>query len=145
MRVGSCTQIHFRNRLPPKSPDPTWRTTRLSVRATCALHKTARLVCRLLSWSGFCLFVVGDGGKGGGNVSHWDIKSCCWWPGLPVGQHYKESCHEWVHSYKSIPILISTINVCKHVKLPNNEAKPALERTLYCHPESAECSARIYH
>ena len=38
------------------------------------------------------------------NVTRCDIRSCCWWPGFPVGLHYKVTMS--VHCHKSVPILI---------------------------------------
>ena len=34
------------------------------------------------------------------NVSEWYSRSCCWWPGLPVGQHYKVAMS--THCHKSV-------------------------------------------
>ena len=37
------------------------------------------------------------------NVTEWDIRSSCWRPGLPVGQHYKSMS---AHCHKSVPVLM---------------------------------------
>ena len=38
------------------------------------------------------------------NVTVWDIRLQCWWPCLPVGQHYKVIMSR--HCYESVPVLI---------------------------------------
>ena len=37
-------------------------------------------------------------------MTEWDIRSWCWWPGLPVGQHYKVVLS--VHCHTSGPLMI---------------------------------------
>ena len=37
-------------------------------------------------------------------VTAWDIRSWCWWPGFPVGRHYKITTR--AHCHKTILVLI---------------------------------------
>ena len=38
------------------------------------------------------------------NVTEWDIRLWCWWPGFPVGQQYKATVS--VHCHKSVRVLM---------------------------------------
>ena len=44
------------------------------------------------------------------NITEWDIRSWCWQPGLPVGQHYKVTMI--LHCHKSVPVLM-TLDVAR--------------------------------
>ena len=51
--------------------------------------KTNDIYNLYLSLPSQVLGIIEDGARTGcqDNVTEWDIRSCCWWPGLPVGQH----------------------------------------------------------
>ena len=100
--------------------------------------------CRYAAWR--LTYYIGQGqdwlAQCQNNVSVWDIRSWCWWPGFPVGQHYKFAMSAYCH--KLVPVLIRPQRLlgCKTTTAiiqtlqslyprPPVQVAPVLERSVY--------------